>query len=58
MTIYSRYKLSFAAYLSMPALISGLHKMPQTLVLSFLALDLDIRGGAHIHCEKSIFSME
>ena len=45
MALYSRYKLSFAAYLSMPALISGLHKMLQTLVLSFfLTLDLDVRG--------------
>ena len=28
-------KISFASYLSIPALISGLHKMPQTLDLTF-----------------------
>ena len=42
---YSRYRLSFAAYLPVLALISSsLHKMPQTLDLPF-TLDLYIRGG-------------
>ena len=34
-TFYSRYTLSFVAYLSISALISGPHKTPQTLYLPF-----------------------
>ena len=30
-TFYSRYKLSFTVYLSIPALITGLHKILQPL---------------------------
>ena len=41
----SRYVVSFAAYLSISTLISGLHKMPQTLDLPFF-LYLDIREGS------------
>ena len=34
-TFYSIYKLSFAVYLSIPSLISGFKKMPQTLDFPF-----------------------
>ena len=65
-TFYSRYKSSFAAYLSIPALISGLHKMPQTLDFKFSKLDclkhfllnLDVQGGVHIHWRESLISGE
>ena len=50
-TFYIRYKPS--AYLSIPALISGLPKMPQNLnlELNFLVL-------VHIHCEESLLTRE
>ena len=50
-TFYSRYKLSFAAYLTIPALISGLYIITQTLDLLF-TLDSGIPGGAHNSLHK------
>ena len=54
---YIRYKLSSAAYLSIPALISGLHKMPQILDLSF-HVKLLLEGESYIHCGESSFFRE
>lgn len=49
-----RYKFAFAAYLSVPALIFGLQKMPQTLYLLF-TLDFNIQGGIHIQSGELFF---
>ena len=54
---YSRYTVSFVAYLSTPVLISGLQKMAQIYICLF-TLDLDIRGRVLIRCRESLFSME
>ena len=56
-TFYDRYELSLAANLSIPALISDLHKIPEALNLLF-SLDLDIEGAVPIHCSESLFSRE
>ena len=56
-TFSRRYELSFAGYLSIPAL-----SLVSTKCLNFrfavMVLALNIREGVPIHCGESLFSME
>ena len=46
--VFRRYELSFRAYLSIPDLISGPHKTPQTLHLPFHFRLKYLNGSPHI----------
>ena len=54
-TFYSGYSLSLVVYLSIPALISGLHKMPQTLDFPFYNRFRYLRGSSYSLRRVTIF---